>query len=61
VRVRTRSRCPVEGASYESEHSRGVLSSEPRMSRNAVEVFSSAILAFAGSILFFLIVDCGYP
>jgi hypothetical protein len=61
VRVRTRSRHPVEGASYESEHSRGVLSSEPRMSRNAVEVFSSAILAFAGSVLFFLIVDCGYP
>jgi hypothetical protein len=61
VRVGTRSRRPVEGASYESERSRGVPSSEPRTSRNIVKVFSSAILAFAGSILFFLIVDCGYP
>jgi hypothetical protein len=75
VRVGTRSRRPVEGASYESERSRGVPSSEPRTSRNVVEAFrraslvrvetrrsvSSAILAFAGSVLFFLIVDCGYP
>jgi hypothetical protein len=61
VRVRTRSRRPVEGASYEVERSRGVPSSEPRTSRNTVEVFSSAILAIAGSVLFFLIVDCGYP
>jgi hypothetical protein len=61
VRVGTRSRRPVEGASYESERSRDVSSSEPRTSRNAVEVFSSAILTFAGSVLFFLIVDCGYP
>jgi hypothetical protein len=61
VRVGTRSRRPIEGASYESERSRGVPSSEPRTSRNIVEVFSSAILVFASSVLFFLIVDCGYP
>jgi hypothetical protein len=51
VRVETQSRCPIEGASYESERSRGVPLSEPRMSQNAVEVFSSTILAFVGSVL----------
>jgi hypothetical protein len=40
VRVGTRSRHPVEGASYEaeSEHGQGVPSSRPRASQNAVEV-----------------------
>jgi hypothetical protein len=40
VRVGTRSRRPVEGASYgaESERGQGVLLSWPRASRNAVEV-----------------------
>jgi hypothetical protein len=45
VRVGTRLRRPVEGALYESERSRGVPSSEPRTSRNAVEVFRPFILA----------------
>jgi hypothetical protein len=63
VRVGTRSRRPVEGASYELEHSRGIPSSEPRTSRNTVEVFRPLfwLVSFAGSVLFFLIVDCGYP
>jgi hypothetical protein len=63
VRVKTRSRCPVECASYESERGRGVPSSEPHTSRNAVEVFRPLfwIVSFAGSVLFFLIVGCGYP
>jgi hypothetical protein len=63
VRVGMRSRRPVEGASYESERSRGTPSSEPRTSRNAVEVFRPLfwLVSFAGSVLFFLIVDCGYP
>jgi hypothetical protein len=63
VRVRTRSRHPVEGASYESERSRGVLSSVPHTSQNAVEVSRPLfwLISFAGSVLFFLIVDCGYP
>jgi hypothetical protein len=45
VRVETRSRRPVEGASYELERSRGVRSSEPCSSQNAVKVFRSFILA----------------
>jgi hypothetical protein len=55
VRVGTRSRRPVEGASYESERSRDVLSSVPRTSRNVVEVFRSLfwLVSFAGSVLFF--------
>jgi hypothetical protein len=63
VRVGTQSRRPVEGASYESERSRGVLSSVPRMSRNVVDVSCPLfwLVSFAGSILFFLIIDCGYP
>jgi hypothetical protein len=44
VRVGTWSRRPVEGASYESERSRGVLSSVPRTSRNIVEAFRRACL-----------------
>jgi hypothetical protein len=62
VRVGTRSRRPVEGTSYELERSRGVPSSEPRTSRNAVEVSRPLfwLVLFAGSVLFFLIVDCGY-
>jgi hypothetical protein len=63
VRVRTWSRRPVEGASYESERSRGVPSSEPRTSQNVVEVSRLLfwLVSFVGSVLFFLIVDCGYP
>jgi hypothetical protein len=63
MRVGTRSRRPVEGASYESERSRGVLSSVPHTSRNVVEVSRPLfwLLSFAGSVLFFFIVDCGYP
>jgi hypothetical protein len=63
VRVRTRSRRPVEGASYESERSRGVPSSMPRTSRNVVEASRPLfwLVSFAGSVLFFLIVNCGYP
>jgi hypothetical protein len=63
VRVGTWSRRPVEGTSYELERSRGVPSSEPRTSQNAVEVFRPLfwLISFAGSILFFLIVNCGYP
>jgi hypothetical protein len=63
VRVGTRSRRPVEGTSYELERSRGVPSSEPRTSQNAVEVFRPLfwLVSFAGSVLFFLIVNCGYP
>jgi hypothetical protein len=45
VRVGTRSRRPVEGASYESERSRGVPLSWPRASRNAVEVSRPLSLA----------------
>jgi hypothetical protein len=61
VRVGTRSRRPVEGASYESERSRNT--SKPRTSRNTVEVFCPLfwLVSFAGSVLFFLIVDYGYP
>jgi hypothetical protein len=63
VRVGTWSRRPVEGTSYELERSRGVPSSEPRTSQNAVEVFRPLfwLVSFAGSVLFFLIVNCGYP
>jgi hypothetical protein len=49
VRVETRSRRPIEGASYESEHSRGVLSSVPRTSRNVVEAFRRASLVRVGT------------
>jgi hypothetical protein len=45
VRVGTQSRRPVEGASYELERSRGVPSSWPRASRNAVEVSRPLSLA----------------
>jgi hypothetical protein len=53
VRVRTQSRYPVEHASYESEHDRGVPSSVPRTSRNVVEV---------SRLLFWLVsfVDSGF-
>jgi hypothetical protein len=63
VRVGTQSRRPVEGASYESERSRGVPSSEPRTNRNVVEVSRPLLwlVSFAGSVLFFLIVDLRYP
>jgi hypothetical protein len=54
---------PVERASYESERSRGVPLSEPRTSQNAVEVSRPLfwLVSFVGRVLFFLIVDCGYP
>jgi hypothetical protein len=60
VRVETWSRCPVERASYESEYGRGVLSSEPRTSRNMVEAFRS-LSQLVPLVLFYLIVDCGCP
>jgi hypothetical protein len=49
VRVGTRSRRPVEGASYESERSRGVPSAILALFRLQVVFY------------FFLIVDYGYP
>jgi hypothetical protein len=66
VRVGERSSRPVEGASYESEseRGRGVPSSRPRASRNAVEVHHPLFFGFAvfaDSVSFFFIVDCGYP
>jgi hypothetical protein len=50
VLVGTRSRRPVEGASYELERSRGVPSRWPRMSQSAVE---------ASRLLFWLCFVCG--
>jgi hypothetical protein len=66
VRVGMRSRCPIEGASYEaeSEHSRGVLSSRPRTSRNAVKVHRPLflfLLCLCINVSFVLTIDCGYP
>jgi hypothetical protein len=54
------SRRPVDRVSYESEHGQGVLSSEPRTSRNMVEVFRS-LFQLVPLVLFSLIIDCGYP
>jgi hypothetical protein len=66
VRAGARSRRPVEGASYESEseRGRGVPSSRPRAGRNVVKVHRPlffGFVVFADSVLFFFIVDCGYP
>jgi hypothetical protein len=54
------SRRPVERASYESEHGRGVPSSEPLTSQNMVEAFRS-LSRLVPLVLFSLIVDYGYP
>jgi hypothetical protein len=58
------SRRLVERASYESERGRGAPSIVPRTSQNVVEVshsyFGSSRFLWA-AVLFFLIVDCGYP
>jgi hypothetical protein len=53
VRVGTWSRRPVERASYESERGRGV-----SFAVTARPVFVGSGF---GMVLFFLIVDCGYP
>jgi hypothetical protein len=56
VRVRTRSRHPVERASYESERSQGVPSSVSRTSRNVVEVsrWLFWLVPFVDSVFVFL-------